>query len=145
MSKRLADISSQTTFSFFYALISIDLVSLVLSLYPLIDCNYSRLLFRIDLIIVALGSIFAGEVQVYDCIFCENDSGYAYIIHDQCFYASRCQSLFRIDIIIMALGSIFAGEVQIYDCIFCENESGYASIIQKLMFLCFKTSVFIQI
>ena len=67
------------------------------------------------------------------------------IIHEQCFYGSRCQSLLRIDIIIMALGSIFAGEVQVYDCIFCENESGYASIIQKLMFLCFKTSVFIQI
>ena len=75
---------------------------------------------------MALGSISLLGVQVYDCIFCESEIGYAYIIQNPRFYASRHQFLFSIDLIIMALGSISLLGVQVYDCIFCESEKGYA-------------------
>ena len=73
-----------------------------------------------------MGSIFVSGVQVYDCIFCESEIGYAYIIQNPRFYASRHQFLFSIDLIIMALGSISLLGVQVYDCIFCQSEKGYA-------------------
>ena len=67
---------------------------------------------------MALGFIFAGEVQVYDCIFCEDEIGYAYIIQDPRFYASKHQFLFSIDLKIIALGSVYLYGVQVYYCIF---------------------------
>ena len=89
-------------------------------------CTRHQLLFSIDLFIMALGSIFLYKVKVNDCIYCENESGYANIIQNPHFLASRHQFLFSIDLIIMAMSSIF---------LFCEDESKYTYIIQNPCFL----------
>ena len=59
------------------------------------------------------GLYFLTGVQVYGCIFCENESGYAYMIQNPHFLASRHQFLFSIDLIIMAFGSISLWGVQV--------------------------------
>ena len=98
-------------------------------------CTRHQLLFSIDLFIMALGSIFLYRVKVNDCIYCQNESGYANVIQNPHFLASRHQFLFSIDHIIMAMNSIFLSGFPVNDCRFCEDESKYTYIIQNPCFL----------